>query len=261
MQKTFLILVFAICSISANVYDSHHKKSAEQALLYTKTGQSLVRYLMDRDIPNFISQYVQGKKALDYGSGTGISAEYLLNEKFDVVGVDINREMVNLAISIYPHIEFLAAQNGSIPFEAETFSLVFSSMVLLELGTETEMVNYLREGKRVLKEDGIFIAVTASQDAYNKDWLGLQTDYPENKNLKSGDLAKAYLCDVQIEFTDYYWTEADYRHFFELAGLDLVEVHYPLAKIDEPYPWKDEKTSSPFVVLVARKMQTHYIAI
>jgi hypothetical protein len=88
---------------------------------------------------------------------------------------------------------------------------------------------------------------------YSKNWFTFNTDYPENKNLKSGDLAKIYLCDAAIEFTDFYWTEADYRHFFKKAGFDLLEIHYPLGKENEQYPWKDEKTASPFVIFVAKK--------
>jgi len=76
-----------------------------------------------------------------------------------------------------------------------------------------------------MKEEAIFIAVTGSQDMYSKDWLIYNTDYPENKNLKSGDLAKVYLRDADIEFTDYYWTESDYRHIFAQAEFNLLEIH------------------------------------
>jgi hypothetical protein len=86
---------------------------------------------------------------------------------------------------------------------------------------------------------------------YFKDWLIFNADYPENKNLKSGDLAKVYLRDAEIEFTDYYWTEADYIRLFKEAGFQLLEVHYPMGLESEPYPWKDEKTCSPFVVFIA----------
>ena len=55
---------------------------------------------------------------------------------------------------------------------------------------------------------------------------------------------------------DYYWTEADYRRLFEEAGFHLLEVHYPMGKASETYSWKDEKMSSPFVVLVAEKNLT-----
>jgi ubiquinone/menaquinone biosynthesis C-methylase UbiE len=235
------------------IYHSQDDKSNEQAVGYSKTNQSLSRYLAYRDIPSFIAQYCHGKKSLDYGAGTGFSTQFLQKQALEVTGVDISKEMLTQAILNCPDTSFYLIQNGSIPSMPETYDLVFSSLVLFELGSEKEILTYLEEAKRVLKKDGVFIAVTGSQEMYSKDWLIFNTDFPENKNLKSGDLARIYLCDADIEFTDYYWTEADYRRLFNQAGFQLLEVHYPMGKASEPYSWKDEKTSSPFVVLVAEK--------
>lgn len=236
------------------IYHSHEIKSAELAVDYLKTCQTLNRYLAYRDIPSFIAQYVHGTKSLDYGAGTGFSTQFLQAQGLDVTGVDVSKSMLDQAILNCPNTFFYLIQNGSIPSNDETYDLVFSSLVLFELGSENEISRYLEEARRVMKEDGIFIAVTGSQDMYTNDWLIFNNDYPENKNLKSGDLVRLYLCDANIEFTDYYWTEADYRGLFNHAGLQLLEVHYPMGQENEPFPWKDEKTSSPFVVFVASKI-------
>lgn len=236
------------------IYHSQDDKSNEQATEYSKTYQSLSRYLAYRDIPSFIAQYVHGKESLDYGAGTGFSTQFLQEEGLHVTGVDISKEMLGQAIVNCPGTPFHLIQNESIPVMSETYDLIFSSFVLFELASEKEILKYLEEAKRVMKNDGVFLALTASQDAYSKDWLIYNTNYPENKNLKSGDLAKAYDRGANIEFMDYYWTEADYRRLFKQAGFQLIEVHYPVGKESEPYPWKDEKTNSPFVVLVAKKL-------
>jgi ubiquinone/menaquinone biosynthesis C-methylase UbiE len=256
--SSFVFVFTAICLSHAEadettIYHSQDDKSNEQALGYSKTNQSLSRYLAYRDIPPFIAQYCHGKTSLDYGAGTGFSTQFLQEQALEVTGVDISKEMLAQAILNCPDASFYLIQNGSIPSMPETYDLIFSSLVLFELGSEKEILTYLEEAKRVLKKDGVFIAVTGSQEMYSKDWLIFDTDFPENKNLKSGDLARIYLCDADIEFTDYYWTEADYRRLFNQAGFQLLEVHYPKGKASEPYSWKDEKTSSPFVVLVAEK--------
>lgn len=252
----FLILLTCISRAKADtttIYHSHCEKSNEQAFGYFKTHQSLFRYLAYRDIPTLIAKYVHGKEALDYGVGTGFSTQFLQEQGLNVTGVDVSNEMLAQALVNCPDTSFHLVQNGSIPLPSESFDLIFSSFVLFELGSEEEIIKYLEEAKRVMKNDGIFIAVTASQDAYSKDWLVYYTNFPENENLKSGDLAKAYDNDADIEFTDYYWTEADYRRIFKQAGFDLIEVHYPIGTESEPYPWKDEKYYSPFVVFVAEK--------
>jgi len=254
----FIFFATIICILHAEadegtIYHSQNDKSNEQAAGYSKTYQSLSRYLAYRDIPSFIAQYAHGKESLDYGAGTGFSTQFLQEQGLHVTGVDISKEMLAQAIVNCPDTSFHLVQNESIPVASETYDLIFSSFVLFELASEKEILKYLEEAKRVMKNDGVFLALTASQDAYSKDWLIYNTNYPENKNLKSGDLAKAYDHGANIEFMDYYWTEADYRRLFKQAGFQLIEVHYPVGKESEPYPWKDEKTSSPFVVLVAKK--------
>lgn len=254
----FVLMAICFSTVEADettIYHSQDDKSTEQAVGYSKTNQSLGRYLAYRDIPFFIAQYVHGKKTLDNGAGTGFSTLFLQEQGLDVTGVDISKEMLAQAIINCPDTNFYLIQNGLIPVLSETYDLVFSSLVLFELGSEKEILTYLKEAKRVMKKDGVFIAVTGSQDMYSRDWLIFNTDYPENKNLNSGDLAKVYLRDAEIEFTDYFWTEADYRHLFEQAGFELLEVHYPLGYESEPYPWRDERISSPFVVLVAKKIK------
>ncbi len=253
-------LIFSAIGISTlhaeandkTIYHSHDEKSTEQALGYSKTNQSISRYLAYRDIPSLITQYVHGKKTLDYGAGTGFSTQFLQEQNLDVTGVDISNEMLAQAVSNCPNTPFYLIQNGSIPIASETYDLVFSSFVLFELGSEKEILNYLKEARRVMKEDGVFVAVTASQDAYSKDWFCYNIDYPENKNLKSGNLVKAYDRQINMEFTDYYWTETDYLHLFQQAGLQIIGAHYPKGKEGEPYLWRDEKTNSPFVIFIAR---------
>ncbi|MBY0352728.1 class I SAM-dependent methyltransferase [Candidatus Babeliales bacterium] len=240
--------------METKVYYTPEVKNSEQAAAYSKTQGSVMRYIAFRDVPALIKHYVRGTKALDYGSGTGCSAKLLLELGMDVVGVDISEEMLAQARLLCPETEFHLSNNGIIPASDKTFDLVLSGFVMFCIATQAEVVAYLQEAKRVMKSDGVFIAVTGSQDLFSKDWLTLNIDFPENKNLVSGAPAKAYHYESNIEFTDYYWTEQDYRNFFAQAGFELLEVHYPLGKASEPYAWKDEKTHSPFVVFVARAL-------
>lgn len=234
-------------------YLSKEAKSSEQAINYSKTAQSLFRYLAYRDIPHLIKKYVSGDNALDYGCGTGISTQFLLNQELNVTGVDVSDEMIAQARLNYPSIHFQLAKNESILVASEVYDLVFSSFVLFEFEKEENIIKYLAEAKRMMKPDGILIAITASQEMYSKDWLVMNTNFPSNKNLKSGHQAKAFLPEISMEFTDFFWTEADYHRFFEAAQLTLLESIHPLGKVDEPYLWKDEKTSSPFVIFVAKQ--------
>lgn len=245
----------------AIVYNSEKDKSILQASHYTKTHESTHRYLAYRDIPTIVRKYIQGKNALDYGTGTGYSANFLHKIGFEVTGVDVSKEMLFQARLAYPSFPFFPVENGVIPIESSLFDLVFSSFVLFEIGTKNAIIDHLTEAKRVMKDDGIFVAVTGSQYLHNasKKWLNFRVDFPENQNPISGDVVKLHLNGADLDFTDYYWTETDYRQCFLQAGLELIEIHYPLGDENEPYLWKDEIKSSPFVILVARKSEPTFV--
>jgi len=233
-------------------YHSGDKKSSSQAKDYNKTAQCVLRYLAYRDVPNLIKKYVLGDNALDYGCGTGISTQFLVDQGFRVTGADVSSEMLIQARLNCPSSDFYLVENTSLPSSPKEYDLVFSSFVLFELDSEKAILNYLNEAKRVMKPDAILIAIAGSQEMYSKNWLVFDTNFPSNKNLKSGDQAKIFLREANIEFTDFYWTESDYSRFFKNSQLNLIETIYPLGKKDEPYPWQDELTSSPFVIFVAR---------
>ena len=233
-------------------YDSELTKPEATARGYNDTAHSIYRYLAYRDIPKLISKYVSGKTALDYGAGTGISTQFLINQEFSVTGIDESNEMLEEARINYGIGNLHLVKNGLIPFPQDTFDLVFSSFVLFELGTRVEITNYLKEAYRVLKNTGIFIGVTGNEEMYSRNWLCFETDFPENRNLVSGCKAKIFLPNENIEFTDFYWTLTDYEQFFKDANLEIIEMNFPLGKSDEPYPWKDERTHSPYVIFVAR---------
>lgn len=237
-------------------YISEAEKSLVQAIDYSKTHESAHRYLAYRDIPNILKKYrscLSGAKALDYGTGTGYSANFLHELGFDVIGLDVSREMLEQAKSNYPSFPFYQIKDGIIPLDSKNFDLIFSSFVLFEIGSEEKIFNYLSEAKRVMKYNGLFLAITGSENLHSssKKWLNFRTDYPENINPKAGSLVKLYHYESGIKFTDYYWKESCYRNFLEKAGFKLLEIHYPLGGLNEPYDWKDELVVSPFVILVA----------
>jgi len=239
---------------AGTVYVSYEHHSAVQAQEYIKSDGTSSRYLGFRDIPSLLRKYLNGKLALDYGSGTGISSRFLKSEGFIVTGVDISEAMVAQATIQTTGIPFKVISTGRIPEEDNVFDLVFSSLVILELSNQHEMLSYFSEAKRVLKTNGVFITLTNSSDLYSLDWYCLQTSYPENKNLNNGSLAKAYVPDAGIEFTDYFWHENNVTQNLEQAGFEVLEIHHPLGNASDGFPWKMETTKSPFAIFVVKKL-------
>jgi|RhiMetdeSRZDD1v2_1073273.scaffolds.fasta_scaffold19108_6 ubiquinone/menaquinone biosynthesis C-methylase UbiE len=229
------------------------KSSKNQAELYGETKELSIRYLITRDLGPWLSK-LRGKEALDYGVGLGFSIDYLLSQGFNVKGVDINPHMIEEAQKRHPTVEISLTTPGKLPFQNKTFDLVLSWWVLFELSSIEEMSLYLREGKRVLKDDGLLIAMVANSEAYKPGYKSTLYDFnfPENKNAKSGDLVKMRYNEINLAFTDYLWLAEDYRVAFESAGLEICAMHYPLGKAGEGYPWQDEMTMSLALVIIAK---------
>jgi ubiquinone/menaquinone biosynthesis C-methylase UbiE len=257
-KTSFIIFLIFLGSISIAVssieYHSEHEKTSMLIDSYNQSGNSLERYLSYRDIPLFLKNYVQGFKALDFGAGTGISAQFLLDNSFDVSAVDISGEMLKQFVINHPTVPAYLIKENEFPFTQNSFDLVFSSFVVLELSSKEVIKEYFKTAYRVLKKDGIFITVTTSDIAYTKDWFLFDINYPENSNLKSGDFAKIHLRDKNITFIDYFWTENDIKNLLEETGFEVLEIHHPLGKSDEPYAWQDEKYYSPFAIFVAKSI-------
>jgi ubiquinone/menaquinone biosynthesis C-methylase UbiE len=234
-------------------YLSSEPHSISDAKAYAKSDETSSRFLAYRNLPKIFQKHVTGPLSLDYGSGTGISSKFLAKQGFHVVGADISNSMLNQAKIQAPEIQFKIINDYILPEVDRSFDLLFSSFVVFELAGKQEILKYFSEAKRVLKDDGTFVIVTNSDDFYSEDWYSFRTNYPENKELKSGSLARTYLVDIGIEFTDYYWNENDILELLNNSGFNLVEIDRPLGNLSDSYPWKTEITKSPFAIFVAKK--------
>lgn len=211
-------------------------------------------WLAYRDMPAILNQFVKNKKALDYGCGTGESTFFLKSLNYDVTGVDINDTMLSIAAGKDPSGKYIKIdKNGIIPFEDNIFDLVFCSFVLLEIDNKEKILSIAGEIKRILKKGGIFISISASNDTYNHEWLTLNTNFPENKNIVSGSKIKIEFKEIGLTIDDYFWTEEDYAEIFSAAGLNILKVYKPLGRADDGYIWKDEQKIAPSSIFICEK--------
>jgi len=234
------------------VYKSNENKTVELANCYLQTHQAPYRYLAYRDIPALIHQFSQGRKTLDFGSGTGASSEFLHQLRLEVVGVDVSWNMLQTARANFHHLEFFHVDEFR---PCENFDLVFSSFVLLEMSSQQAIIQYLTQSFSFLKEGGTFIGITVSEQLFSplRRWRAFNVNFEETKNLKAGDSVKIELKDPKIEFYDYYWTLKEYLDCFKKAHLEILHIHSPIGLPGEKYSWKDENKYSPFTIFVAKK--------
>ena len=236
----------------SNVYED-----AKRAEAYARLEFPGTYYLAYRDLLKIISKHVTGKKALDFGCGTGRSTRFLRKLGFDAVGVDISRDMVRKAEEKDPEGDYRVVEDGCFSqFEDETVDLVLSVFTYDNVPTLEKKLKNFRELKRLLKREGRIVNLVSSPEIYKHEWASFSTkDFPENRKARSGDKVKIIMTDVEDKrpVEDVVWSDKSYRAVFGETGLRVIETYKPLAKNSEPYQWVNETKIAPWVIYVLGK--------
>ncbi len=230
------------------------KELEEYAKAYaSKTPPNSLKNLAFKHLPPLFKKYSTDNKALDFGCGVGYSTNFLKSLGFDCSGVDINPKMVELAKENDKKGTYQSIVNSKIPYDNETFDLVFASFVLLEMGSLEQIEEALIEISRVLKPEGHFVAILGNENTYKYNWSALNTNFPQNKVLRSGKKVKIEFTDKGFSIEDYYWTQENYLEAMKKANLELLEIYKPLADPKDGIDWKDETRISPNSIYFTRK--------
>jgi len=127
---------------------------ARYAVIYDKSEKYWDSFEKD-----FLKPYIesaQGLKVLDAGAGTGRLSVRLYDAGARVTALDISPEMLIKLKHKNPDIELVEGDMENMPFENESFDLVFSSLALVHL---KKVDKFLDECYRVLKDDGKLVLV------------------------------------------------------------------------------------------------------
>jgi ubiquinone/menaquinone biosynthesis C-methylase UbiE len=228
-----------------------------RAAAYAKLEFPGTYYLAYRDLPEIISEHIRGKKAIDFGCGTGRSTRFLKKYAFNTVGVDISGEMLEKAREIDPHGDYRLIEDGNFgQFEENAYDLILSAFTFDNIPTMEKKFSILKAMRRLLKREGLLVNMVSAPEIYTHEWASFSTkDFPENIYAKSGDIVKIIQTDIEDKrpVEDIICTDEDYQDVFKRAGLGLVKVYRPLARESEPYPWVNETRIPPWVVYVLKK--------
>ena len=236
----------------ANVYEDPQRAEAYAKLEFPGTY-----YLAYRDLPEIIFKHVKGKKALDFGCGTGRSTRFLQKLGFDAVGVDIAEDMIKKAKQIDPEGDYRLIQDGDFSqFEEGAYDLILSAFTFDNIPTEKRKVELFERLGGLLKSEGRIVNLVSSPEIYVNEWASFSTkDFPENKRAKCGDKVKIIVTSIDDKrpVEDIIWPDKDYRETYKKAGLELIQTYKPLAREDEPFQWVNETKIAPWVIYVLRK--------
>jgi SAM-dependent methyltransferase len=233
-------------------------EDAKRAEAYAKLEFPGTYYLAYRDLPEIISKYVKGKKAIDFGCGTGRSTRFLQTIGFDAVGIDIAEDMIKKAKEIDPKGDYRLIQGSDFTwFEKGAYDLILSAFTFENIPLMERKVDLFRKLGELHNKEGKIINLVSSPEIYVNEWASFSTkDFPENRQAKCGDKVKIIMTDVDDRrpVEDIIWPDEDYRKTYKQAGLTLIQTYKPLAREDEPYKWVSETKIAPWVIYVLSRL-------
>ncbi len=236
---------------------SNAYEDARRAEAYAKLEFPGTYYLAFRDLPDIISRHVSGRKAMDFGCGTGRSTRFLTQLGFETIGADIAADMLAKAREFDPAGDYrLLGESGFAEFTDQAFDLILSAFTFDNIPTREKKVAILKEIRRLLKAEGRFVNLVSSPDMYFHEWASFTTkDFPENLKAKCGDTVK--IINTATEdlrpVDDILWPDADYRAIYAEAGMGLLGMNQPLGRKDEPQQWVNETKIAPWTIYVLRR--------
>ena len=138
------------------------------------------------------------KKILEVGIGTGALGKIISDRIGPLIGIDISKEMISNID--HPNIEAILADVKSLPFNSETFDLIYMRNVLHYID---EPEKGFSEIYRCMKSNAYFLfsQVVSPDDSISEeyDWLvGRNIHYPTQKEII--DMFKDFSIINRLEF-------------------------------------------------------------
>lgn len=171
------------------------------------TGSSgiLDKYVNNRQ-KEIVSKYITGKipgYVLDAGMGAGRWTDFLCNRSRQEIGVDVSREMINVARENIKNenARFIICSNTYLPFKDNTFDLSFCCFSLLYLILMIDFNKAVEELIRVTKKNRriIVIDITSRRPALSD----LMLRRTSSQYTKAFSIHGAILEHIHGYYTDY----------------------------------------------------------
>ena len=103
-------------------------------------------------------EFISGKHVLDIGCGSGRTTAILKNLSSGYVGLDYSLEMIESCRKRFEGVHFIHGDvRGMSEFKDEEFDCVMFSFNGLDSISHDDRIKGLREIRRVLKQDGLFV--------------------------------------------------------------------------------------------------------
>jgi SAM-dependent methyltransferase len=231
-----------------------NQKRAES---YAKLEFPNTYYLAYRDLPKIIAMHVSGSLAIDFGCGTGRSTRFLKQLGFNVIGIDISNDMLQIAISLDKSSDYQLVSNTQYDhLGINNYDLIQSIFTFDNIPGWENRTNILIGLRDLLKPTGKMICLDSTPELYTNEWTSFSTkEFPQNWSAKTGDIVRDIMLDVDDRrpVDDIFWSVPDYHKLFKQSGFLVDATYKPLGYKDEPFNWISETHIAPWMIFVLSK--------
>jgi len=153
--------------------NSHVREQKQDCVLQTD-GERFLPWMEDSIINyehlhryGFAKEFVKGKKVLDLACGEGYGSDMLAERAEEVIGVDISEAAIKHACYKYVrgNLKFVKSSAINISIKGEKIFDVIVCFEALEHIEEQDKV--MKEVKRIIKDNGLFIVSTPNKYVYS----------------------------------------------------------------------------------------------
>lgn len=179
-----------------------------------------------------IKPHLTNSTTLDLCCGDGIDAGYFTEKGAKVIGIDGSKELINLAKTTYPHIQFDVGFAEALPYEDEKFDNVYSKYAIM---TSPNMEPIFSEVHRVLKPGGTFVCLVTHPIRQLMEKKKASPNYFKQEIVDSVILdATVTVQEPTHQFSEYFnksffekFEMVDYREAYDPAAEQINGAVYP----------------------------------
>lgn len=210
-------------------------------------------YLVRRELPGIFQRHIAGRRALDFGCGTGRSTRLMRDLGFIATGVDIAPSMIERARQLDPAGTYLLLAEGDLGrLAANSFDLVLAAFPFDNTPALDKPRVFSALG-RLLAPSGRIVNIVSTPELYANEWVSFSTEqFPANRTARNGELVRSITTQFRNgkPADDVLCTDDGYREVYRLAGLEVEALYKPLGHEDDGWTWVSEATVAPWAIYV-----------
>lgn len=189
--------------------------------VYDKNSEHYAKSIANSLSPNEFAKFVKllhsRSRVLDVGCAAGRDSRRLKDSGFEVIGIDLSKELLKIARRENPEIDFISADMVKTPFEDDYFDGIWANAVLHHLDKK-EMDIAILEFKRILKKNGVLFIKTKMGKGVLKTEEQMVNNEKRSFTLLEKDELNNLLTSSGFEEIELYSEKAHTRELYWLCG-------------------------------------------